>query len=87
MSSTVEKNFSWFVKKVIGVTGLDAIGSIDAGGSLLKCFSKGVKAVKKAWNDPDENSAGRAEFNRTPDNTDAPTDAPEGETTAESEES
>ena len=48
MSNTVEKNFSGFVKMVIGATGLVAMGGIVAAGSLLKGFREGAKTVREA---------------------------------------
>lgn len=46
MSNMVEKNFSGFVKVVIGATGLLAMGAVVAGGALLKGFKEGAKAVQ-----------------------------------------
>lgn len=51
MSNTVEKNFSGFVKVVIGATSLLAMGAVVAGGALIKGFHEGAKAVKNAMAD------------------------------------
>lgn len=54
MSTTVEKNFSGFVKVVIGATSLLAMGTVVAGGALVKGFKEGAKAVRDSLNDQDE---------------------------------
>lgn len=54
MSDMAEKNFSGFVKVVIGAAGLLAMGAVVAGGALLKGFMEGVKAVQTSSKDQDE---------------------------------
>lgn len=60
MSNTVEKNFSGFVKVVIGATSLLAMGAVVAGGALVKGFQEGAKAVRKSLNDQDEKTDAKA---------------------------
>lgn len=54
MSDMVEKNFSGFVKVVIGTTGLLAMGAVVAGGALLKGFKEGAKAVQTSSKNQDK---------------------------------
>lgn len=49
--SNVEKNFSGFVKMVIGVTGLVAMGAVVASGTALGALTEGFKAGGKAMRD------------------------------------
>lgn len=54
MSDMVDKNFSGFVKAVIGAAGLLAMGTVVAGGVLLKGFKEGAKAVQTSSKNQDE---------------------------------
>lgn len=54
MNDMVEKNFSGFVKVVIGTAGLLAMGTVVAGGILLKGFKEGAKAVQASSKNQDE---------------------------------
>ncbi|MGN0313761.1 MAG: hypothetical protein ACI4EG_03100 [Fusicatenibacter sp.] len=86
MSSTVEKNFSGFVKMVIGATGLVAMGAIVACGSFLKGFKEGSKNAKEASNDQSKSPDDFAEPDRPSSATEVPADAPVDETPAGSNE-
>ena len=61
MSNTVEKNFSGFVKVVIGATGLLAMGAVVASGAMVKGFKEGVKSVRDSLNDQDEKTDKKSE--------------------------
>lgn len=77
MSTTVEKNFSGFVKVVIGATSLLAMGAVVAGGALVKGFKEGAKAVRDSLNDQDEKTdtkTKKAESAKVSDDADEATD-------------
>lgn len=59
MSERIEKNFSGFVKAVIGATGLLAMGAVVAGGAMVKGFNEGVKAMHNTSKDQDETDLSR----------------------------
>lgn len=59
MSEKIEKNFSGFVKAVIGATGLLAMGAVVAGGAMVKGFNEGVKAMYNTSKDQDETDLSR----------------------------
>ncbi|MGM9602714.1 MAG: hypothetical protein ACI3W5_14170 [Faecousia sp.] len=86
MSSTVEKNFSGFVKIVISATGLVAMGAIVAGGSLLKGFREGTKTAKDAERKSDEKTADHSELTPVPADTKRTKDVPANDTSDGSKE-